>query len=163
MKLPWGLTLACIALPSLAVAQTDVMQMARLAGANQIGIMEYCQSNGWADQAAVDAQKASLASLPPATGTNTTAAAEASGLAGNLLNNGTAMPLSSMASQTHTTVKSICGQLATSAKMALAQRNAMPQMPSGMPAMPNGMTMPAMPAMPNGMTMPAMPSMPKAP
>ena len=152
------LALASAALPCVALAQSDPMQMAQLASANQTGVMEYCQGRGWADQAAVDAQKASTSSLPPATDTTGISAAEATGKAGSLLNNGTAMPLASMAAQTHTTVEMLCGKLAESAKMAAAQRSSMPQMPVGMPGMPSGM-----PALPNGMTMPTMPGMPGMP
>jgi hypothetical protein len=157
------LTLALLASPCAARAQSDPMQMARLASANQTGVMEYCQGKGWADQAAVDAQKAGAASLPPASDTTGISAAEATGKSGSLLNNGTAMPLSSMAAQTNTTVQALCGKLADSAKMVAAQRSSMPQMPAGMPVMPSGMPgMPGgMPALPNGMTMPAMPGMPK--
>ena len=159
------LVFACIVVPAAAFAQTDPMQMARVAGANQVGVMEYCQTKGWADQAAVDAQKASLTSLPPAADASSSTAAEATGKSGTLLNNGTPMPLSSMASQTNTTVQALCEKLAQSAKMVAAQRSAMPGMPAGMPAMPGGMpAMPGgMPALPNGMSMPAMPGMPKAP
>ena len=149
-----SLATACLAIPCAAVAQADPMHMAYVASANQIGIMEYCQSKGWADQQAVDAQKASAAGLPPAADKAGLAQAEATGKAGSLLNNGVATPLSSMAAQTHTTEQALCGQLANSAKMAASQRNSMPQMPT----MPGGM-----PALPNGMTMPAMPGMPKAP
>ena len=151
------LVLAGMALPVAAFAQSDPMQMARVAGANQVGVMEYCQSKGWADQAAVDAQKSALSSLPPGADSSS-AAAEATGKSGSLLNKGNAMPLSSMANQTHTTVEALCGKLADSAKMAAAQRSSMPQMPAGMPSMPSGM-----PALPNGMTMPAMPGLPKPP
>ncbi len=151
-----GLVTACVA-PCAAMAQADPMHMAYVASANQTGVMEYCQARGWADQQAVDAQKASTAALPPATDTTGISQAEATGKAGSLLNNGVAMPLSSMAAQTHTTEQALCGQFAASAKMAASQRSAMPQMPA-MPAMPGGM-----PALPNGMTMPTMPGMPKPP
>ncbi len=153
------LMIAGAMLPVAAMAQTDPMQMARLMGANQVGVMEFCQGKGWADQAAVDAQKASLSSLPPSADTSGPTAAEATGKTGSLLNNGNAMSLASMASQTHTSVQALCGKLSDSAKMVAAQQRSMPQMPAGMPALPNGM---AMPAIPNGMTMPAMPGMPPA-
>ena len=156
------LTFACVVSPGVALAQSDPMQMARLASANQVGIAEYCQGKGWADQAAVDAEKASAASLPPAADTSGAAAAEATGKSGSLLNNGAAMPLSSMARQANTSEQALCGKMAESAKMAAAQRRSMPSM-SSMPAMGNGgPVMPGgMPALPNGMTMPAMPGMPK--
>jgi hypothetical protein len=152
------LVLACVVFPAAAFAQPDPMQMARVAGANQLGVMEYCQGKGWADQDAVDAQKASLTGLPPVADASSSAAAEATGRSGSLLSNGTPMPLSSMASQTNTSVQALCGTLANSAKMVAAQRRSMPGMPTGMPAMPGGM-----PALPNGMTMPAMPGMPGMP
>ena len=142
------LLLATVMLPCAAVAQTDPMAMARAAIANQVGLMEYCQGHGWADQAGVDAQRSSLSSLPPTSDTSGMVSAEAAGKAGNLLNNGSAMPLSAMASQTQTTVAALCGQLSASAKMVTEQEGAMPKMPGGMPSLPNGMTMPAMPGMP---------------
>ena len=145
---------ACAMLPgAMALAQSDPMEMAQVAAANQLGVMEYCQSKGWADQPAVDAERASLSGLPPATQTGIVAAAEDTGKEGSLLNNGTAMPLRSMASQTNTSEQALCGKLADSAKLVAAQRSAAP---AGFPAMPGGM-----PAMPNGMSMPSMPGMPK--
>ncbi len=128
-----------------ASAQGDPMAMAHQASANQIGVMEYCQSKGWADQAAVDAQKSGTANLPPATDQSGVAAAEATGKSGSLLNNGQATSLASMASQTHTTEQALCENMAQSAKNVAAQMAAMPK---GFPTMPNGMTMPGMPAMP---------------
>jgi hypothetical protein len=124
------------------------MQLARLVNANQTGVMEYCQGQGWADQTAVDAHKPNASSLPPTTDTTEVLTAAATGKTGSLLNNGTAMPLSSMAAQTHTTVQALCGRLADSAKMTVAQRRSMP----GIPGIPSGMP---------GPTMPAMPGMPK--
>jgi len=145
--------LVAIALPgSVALAQSDPMQMARVTTANQIGVMEYCQSKGWVDQAAVDAQKSGASSLPPTTDASGVASAEAIGKKGTLLNNGTPTPLSSMASQTNTSEQALCGKLADSAKMVAAQRRSMPSMPNGMLGMPGGM-----PALPSGMSMPGMP------
>ncbi len=42
-------------------AQTDIMHFAYVSTANQVGVMEYCMGKGWADQAAVDAQKKAAA------------------------------------------------------------------------------------------------------
>ena len=146
--------LAIVALPIAAFAQSDPVQMARLATANQLGIMEYCQGKGWADQASVDALKGSIATLPPTADPSGMASAEATGKNGTLLNNGTPMALSSMATQSNTTEQVICGKLADSAKMVAAQQKSMPS---------PGMAMPAMPAVPGGMSMPAMPAMPAIP
>ena len=150
-----------LASSAAAMAQGDPMAAARTAAANQIGVMEYCQGKGWADQADVDAQRASMADLTtPAGNTREASAAEATGKSGSLLNNGQAMPLAGMASQTHTTEQQLCGKMAESAKMMQSQTSGMsggmPAMPGGMPAMPSGM-----PTMPSGMTMPTMPGMPK--
>ena len=147
------LALIAAAMPGLAVAQSDPMQMARMMNANQLGLMEYCQTKGWADQAAVEAQKSAGSSLPAAAGTSGLADAEATGKQGSLLNNGSPMPLASMAGQSNTTEQALCSKFVESAKMVEAQRRSMPTMP----AMPGGMVMPAMP---NGTTMPGMPTPP---
>jgi hypothetical protein len=141
-----------------AWAQSDPMQMARIANANQVGIMEYCQEKGWADQAAVDSQKSGASSLPAGTDTTALAAAEATGKKGSLLNNGTPMALSAMASRTNTTEQALCGKMVDAAKMVAAQRSANPAMTNGMPNMPA-----SMPALPKGMSMPSMPGMPGMP
>jgi hypothetical protein len=148
------LALISVFTPGLAAAQGDPMQMAHLMNANQLGLLEYCQTKGWADEAAVEAQKSAGSSLPAAAGTSGLADAEATGRKGNLLNNGNSVPLASMAAQSNTTEQALCAKFVDSAKMAEAQRRSMPAMPT----MPGGM---AMPAMPNGMTMPGMPGMPK--
>ena len=81
-----GLHLAfAFALPCAALAQSDPTQLARLANANQTGVMEYRQEQRCADQPAVDAQKANASSLPPATDTTRISAAEATGKTGSLL------------------------------------------------------------------------------
>jgi hypothetical protein len=147
------IALAIVAVPFAAFAQSDPMQMARLGSANEVGVMEYCQGKGWADQAAVDAVKTSFASLPPGGDASATASAEATGKSGSLLNNGTAMPLSSMATQSNSSEQALCGKMMNAVKMASAQQKAMPSA---------GGAMPAMPAMPGGMSMPAMPAAPAA-
>ena len=140
------------------VAQTDPMHLAYVSTANQMGVMQYCAGKGWADQAAVDAQKQAAASLPPATDKTGLTEAEATGRRGELMNNGTTTSLSSMAQQTKTTEQDLCTRMASSAKMVAAQRSSMPAMPAmpgqgAMPSLPKGMTMPSVPGMP----MPAMP------
>ena len=150
------LALIAVATPGVAAAQGDPMQMARVMNANQLGLMEYCQAKGWADQTAVEAQRSAGSTLPAATDTSGLANAEATGKQGNLLNNGSSMPLAAMARQSNTTEQALCGKFMESAKMVEAQRSSM----GTMPTMPGGM---AMPAMPNGMTMPVMPGMPGMP
>ena len=132
------------------LAQTDMMHLAHVSTANQVGVMEYCMGKGWADQAAVDAQKKAAAGLPPATDRSGLSEAEATGRKGELLNNGTAISMASMAQRGNTTEQDLCTRMASSAKMVAAQRSSMP----ALPAMPGGGTMPSLPP---GMTMPSMP------
>lgn len=137
-------------------AQTDPMHMARVSMANQVGVMEYCMSKGWADQAAVEDQKKAIAGLPAATDETGLSDAEATGRKGDILNNGTTISLAEMAKKTNATEQGLCTRMVSSAKMVATQRSSMP----APPAMPGGA---AMPTLPPGMTMPAMPGMPKQP
>ena len=141
------LLLTVVAAPVLAAPEGDPMEMARLSNANQLGLMEYCQANGWADQAAVESQRSAGSSLPAAANTSGLADAEAAGKKGDLLNNGAPMPLASMARQSNTTEQALCGKFVDAAKTVETQRRSMPAMPTGMamPAMPNGTAMPTMP------------------
>ena len=152
-----------------AFAQADQMAMMREMAANQLGVMEFCQDNGYVDADAVAAQRKALARVPQSGAAND--AAEALGRKGTLSANGTQTTMASLASGHNTTVSAMCGQMGSAAKQAAAAtatagtmpgRPGMPTMP-GMPAMPGGMpAMPGgMPAMPGGM--PGMPSMPGTP
>ena len=149
-----ALALSALIQPISAHAQTDPMRMAYLSSSNQLGVMEYCQSKGWADQSAMDAQKKAAANLPPTTDKTGLSEAEATGRKGELLNNGAPMSLATMATKSNTTEQDLCTRMASSAKMVAAQQASMPKFPS----MPNGA---AMPTLPPGMTMPTMPGMPK--
>jgi hypothetical protein len=148
------LTSLVVPLGAIAVSAqtTDPTQMAHLAASNQLGVLEYCQSNGWTDQAAVDAQKKSIAALPATTDTSGAAAAEATGKQGTFLTNGNQITLAQMASAKTTSVAAICKQFGNAERSAAAS---MPSMPGGMPSIPGGM-----PSMPNGMQMPSMPGAP---
>ena len=134
----------------------DAMHLASVSTANQVGVMEYCMSKGWADQNAVDAQKKAAASLPPSTDRTGLTEAEATGRSGQLMNNGTTISLASMAQRGNTTEQDLCTKMVSAAKMVAAQRFSIP----ALPAMPNGG---AMPSLPLGMAMPSMPGMPKTP
>ncbi len=157
----WGsATIAVIALLQAhpSVAQSDPMHLAYVSMANQVGVMEYCMGKGWADQAAVDAQKKAATSLPATIDRAGLTEAEATGRKGELMNNGTTLSLASMAQRGNTSEQDLCTRMASSAKMTAAQQSAMPAMPGGMamPSLPPGMTMPSMP----GVTMPGMPKAP---
>jgi hypothetical protein len=144
-----------------ATAQTtDPTQIAHLSAANQLGILEYCQGEGYTDQSAVDAEKKSISMLPASSGppdTSSLADAESTGKQGSFLLNGNKTPLTKIADGKNTTVKSLCAQMGTATKNAVAN---MGSMNNGMPAMPNGMQMPSVP---NGMQMPSMSGMPASP
>lgn len=146
-----------------ALAQSDPMAAGRQAAANQLGVMEFCQAQGFADGDAVTAQRAAFGRLPPPpAGSPPTDAAEALGRQGTLSMNGTQTTLTDLASTHGTTVAAMCGQMASVAKQVAGQMQGMPSMPGGMPLMPSGM--PSMPSMPGGMpAMPNMPGMPGAP
>ncbi len=142
-------TLAAAASPALA--QIDPMAMARTASANQLGVMEYCQSHGWTDQAAVEAQRKSSASLPPAsTGTDALAAAEATGKQGFFLNNGTQMSLAQMSSGRGTNEQGLCTQLGEAIKSVAARLTATPGIPAA--GMPSAGNLTSIPGLPPGMT-----------
>ena len=149
-----------------AIAQADPLGQARQSAYNQVGIMEYCHSKGYADDAAVSSQRATLARLPPGPVTPDLTAAEATGKGGAIASpNGTKTTLSEMASKTNTTEAALCGRMVDSAKQVNSSMTAnglsggMPAMPPGMPAMP---TMPTMSGMPSMSGMPAMPGAPPA-
>ena len=141
-----------------------------MAAYNAVGVMEYCQSRGYADDAAVTAQRTMLTRLPAAPLTADMTTAEDAGKSGKIASpNGTTTTLAEMAGKTNTTEAALCGRMVDSAKQmsAMAMPNGMAAMPGGMPAMPGGMpAMPGgMPAMPGGMPampggMPAMPTNP---
>ena len=143
-------------------AQTDTAAMAHTASANQLGILEYCQSQGDVGPDAVSAEKNVISHLPASSAP--TSAAESLGKQGTLAApNGTSMTLASMASAHNTTVSALCKQMGSSTTQAAAayQQNgaAAGGMPS-MPSMPSMSNMPKMPSYPGGM--PSMGSVPSA-
>ena len=161
-RLPLSVTFTLATLtPAIpAAAQTDLMHLAHVSMANQVGAMEYCMDKGWADQTAVDAQKKAAATLPATTDEADLREAEATGRKGELMNNGTTIAMSSMAQKGNTTEQDLCTRMVSTAKTVAAQQSSMqpfPAMPGGaaMPTLPPGMTMPSMPGMPG------MPGMPK--
>ena len=132
-----------------ASAQPDQMAMAHQMAANQLGVLEYCQKQGYTDTAATDAQRTVMARLPASDPAVSTEAAEASGRQGTLVANGNSYTLASMASTHNTTESALCKQMAGNVmQVASMQRGGM-----GM-----SMKMPPMPAMPG--SMPQMPTIP---
>jgi hypothetical protein len=135
---------------SPSLAQTDMAAMGRVAAANNLGILEYCQDQGHVGPEAVAAEKDAIGRMP-ASGAPTDAA-EALGKQGNFsAPNGQTMTLETVASKQGSTVPAVCKQLGNAAiqSAAMYKQNGMGE--GGMPAMQG---MPKMPAMPQ---MPAMP------
>ena len=137
-----------------ALAQTDAASTAHLASANQLGVLEYCHSQGFIDKAATSSERDVIARLPSSS--VSTGDAEATGKSGVLLSpNGAQFPLAQLASSHNTTVAALCKQMGSSviqASSALGQGGmngmTMPTVPGGVPQMPTMPTMPTMPAMP---------------
>ncbi len=155
--------LAFVSTARLAQAQGDPYATAHAAAANQLGVMEYCQGRGDVGPDAVAAQRGAIARLPASTTPND--AAEALGKQGTLsAPNGTRTTLDSLASAHGSTVSALCKQMGSAAVQSAAMVPQTGMAPGGvaMPALPNGMAMPAMPAIPGGMTMPsATPNVPR--
>ena len=136
-----------------AWAQTDAASMAHLAAANQLGVLEYCQSQGAIDGTPIASEKTIMTHLPASSVATTDA--EATGKSGTLLApNGAQTSLSQLASTHSTTISALCKQMGSSVQQSAAAFSQ-----NG-----GGMTMPTMPSMPGGMSqMPSMPNMPQMP
>ncbi len=156
-----GVGVACTAGPALA--QSDMMGMARQSAANQLGVLEYCQAKGYTDKTAVSAQKESIAQLPVST--ESTLASENTGKQGTISANGTSLTLASAAKTHHTTEAALCQQLAQSTEQGAAMPQRMGNMPmapgsmpavGGLPTIPGGTT-------PGGIAMQGMPAVPPSP
>jgi hypothetical protein len=131
------LAAAALSLGNVAAsAQTDPTHMLHLAVANQLGIIEYCQSHGWVDDATVDAQKKIATALPPSSDSTGLSDAEDDGKQGTLVSNGNKMALTDAATSKGTTAQAICTQLGSTVKSAAANMQAMPKMPNGMSGAP---------------------------
>jgi hypothetical protein len=118
-----------------ALAQTDPMHSLHLAVANQLGIVEFCQSHGWVDDATIDAQKKIAATLPPDSNSNGLGDAENEGKQGTIVANGNKLSLADVATKKNTTTEAICTQLGTTVKAAWTHLQNMPKAP-GVPATP---------------------------
>lgn len=151
---------ALLALPGAAMAQGDIMAQARAQSANQLGVLEYCQSKGFAGTEAIDAQRQSMAQIP---GSGSTGDAEELGKAGTMLSGSTRLSLQELAVSHHIEVSAMCRQMADSAiqiSNALKQNGNSAGGIPGLPAMSGMPTVPGMPAMPSMSGMPTMPTMP---
>lgn len=92
----------------------DMQAMMHQAAANQLGILEYCQANGFADAGAVALQRAQIAAMPPVRSPGLSpglAQAEAAGRRGVVQAGGQDMPLVQAAQANGTSVQALCRQI----------------------------------------------------
>lgn len=154
-----GLAGAVVGDARTAHAQTDQVAQAHQAAANQLGVLEYCRGRGDVADVAIEAERRSIARLPPSSAD--AQPAEALGRGGTFSMGGTTTSLTAMASSRGVPVATVCKQMGDAAVQTDAAFSgksgfgtmATPAMPPGMPAMPRGMLtvppgMPAMPTMP---------------
>jgi hypothetical protein len=149
-----------------ALAQGDPAAIGHMAAANQLGILEYCLSEGNVGADTVSAEKDVISRMPVSS--VSTSSAEALGKQGTFAApNGQQMTLASMASKQNTTVAALCKQIGSSTTQADAAYKQNGMTAGGMPSMPHMPAMPSMPSMPGGMPsmpggMPSMGNMPGA-
>ena len=146
-----GLVLGACIDGGQAVAQTDMVAMAHNMSANELGILEYCHTEGYIDGTGAAAQTEVMARMPAYAGS--TAAAEATGKSGMFTSPSGTVSLADIAAKGNSTQAALCQQMAENVKkVAASQQSSFGA--GGMPAVPGGM--PQMPAMPGGM--PQMPN-----
>lgn len=100
----------------LANAQDTAAQdpdMAVSAARNQLGVLEYCQSEGHIDGAAVETQTELLAMMPAATDEDAAQAAYAKGQEGTVSAMGVEQSLADAAAQQGADEAALCDQLAS--------------------------------------------------
>jgi hypothetical protein len=109
------------------------MHMLYQAEANQLGVVEYCQSHGWVDGATIDAQKKIASILPASSDSSGLNDAENDGKQGTLVVNGNKVVLADTMSGKGETAQAICTQLGRTVKAVAANLPNMPTM-HGAPA-----------------------------
>jgi hypothetical protein len=119
-----------------ASAQSDPMHMLYLAAANQLGVIEYCRSYGWADDETVDAQKKIASALPASSDLSGLSDAENDGKQGTLVVNGNRVTLAEAASSQGTMAQTICMQLGSTVKAVATNLRNIPSASSGTLAAP---------------------------
>ncbi len=100
--------------------------------ANQLGLLEYCQSKGDIDASPVKAEQAVIALSPPGGDAGAAAAAEGLGKQGTISMQGVNKSMSDQASAQNETVPELCknmGAIAVQLGSAFQQMPAMPSMP----------------------------------
>lgn len=102
-----------------AAAQADPVAMARRFGANQLGLLEHCQSLGFAGEDTVAAQRDVISRLPASA--EPTAEPEALGKDGTVIVPiGQTTTLASMAAGNGSSVEALCKQMAATTLQSIA-------------------------------------------
>lgn len=115
-----GLLISASALPALAqqaMGPDDAIAAAR----NQLGVLEYCQSNGHIDGTAVATQSKILGMMPPPTDAAKIEAAYEKGKAGTVSALGVEQTLAATATAQSTDEAALCTQMAAMLEQAAAQ------------------------------------------
>ncbi|APH58120.1 Hypothetical protein GbCGDNIH6_2282 [Granulibacter bethesdensis] len=108
--------------PSATPAPTADMKAVRLAAANQLGVLEYCQSRGDISAETLDIQRKIIAMLPPPADAGE-AAAEQTGKGGTVSMGGQTISIEDAAKRQQTTPTALCKQMETMLKQNMAQMN----------------------------------------
>jgi len=115
-----GLMLTSATLP--AFAQGEITPDVAIAAArNQLGILEYCQTNGHIDDAAIATQTRILEMMPPVTDEAMVEAAYEKGTAGTVSAMGMEQTLAAAATAQNSDEATLCMQMATMLEQAAAQ------------------------------------------
>jgi hypothetical protein len=99
-----------------ASAQSDPRHMLYLAVANQLGVLEYCRSYGWVDDATVDAERKIAAVLPASSDSSGLSDAENDGRQGTLVVNGNKVRLAGAVSSGGPMAQIVCTELGSTAR-----------------------------------------------
>ena len=125
LALTAGLAMAQTETPATPAAPAADMQMdmavAYESARNQLGVLEYCQTEGHIDGKAVEIQAKMLEMVPAAQNQETVDAAYAKGKEGTVSAMGIEQTLADAATAQKTDVKALCGQLASLVEQAAAQ------------------------------------------
>ena len=100
-------------MPTMPQGQQDMMQMLQLAAHNQLGVLEYCQAQGYTGSEAVDLQRKILGMMPSPAKMDGIAEAEAAGKTGEVQAGGTHVKLVDAAKTQNTTPEAMCKQISS--------------------------------------------------
>ena len=115
-----GIGSAAVIVSASRAAEPDVRNQVRHQGArNELGLLIYCQDQGLADKAAVNAQKRSIEALPPATPASVGEQEEADGRSGYLAFDGRQGLFAASASAQGLSIATAC---AMRSSLALSRR-----------------------------------------